>query len=200
VGVNVCYVLNCHRDHQSITYLTAHERIRCILSGRSKILVVINVYEIGRAGTPSKDLVRLLKNSVLADMYTPQGLYRGRKRICCPSDDTHTNLIIGKIVRGLHYHQAHSFVPETWEVSVFLQQVKPEHLPLFTSFPICRSARDFFTYRGVCSENRSIWYMRFYHEAYAVAIFDNLAILDGSNDIVELGDEAAPYLELPPGP
>jgi hypothetical protein len=156
--------------------------------------------EIGRAGTPSKDLVRLLKNSVLADMYTPQGLYRGRKRICWPSDDTDTNLIIGKIVRGLHYHHAHSFVPETWEVSVFLQQVKPEHLPLFTSFPICRSASDFFTYRGVCSENRSIWYMRFYHEAYAVAIIDNLAILDGSNDIVELGDEAAPYLELPPGP
>lgn len=156
--------------------------------------------EIGRAGATSKDLVRLLKNSKLVDMYTPHGLFRGQRTICWPSDDTDVQLIIGKIVRGLHYHHARTFVPETWEVSIFLQQVKAEHLPLFTSFPLFRRMGDFLTYRGVCSENRSIWYLRLYHEAYAVAIIDNLAVLDGSEDVVELDDEAAPYLESTPGP
>ncbi|SRR6266487_3626332 len=156
--------------------------------------------EIGRAGGPSKDLMRLLKNSKPVDMYTPQGLFRGQRIICWPSDDTDVKLIIGKIVRGLHYHHAHTFVPGTWEVSVFLQPAKPEHLPLFESFPIFRRMGDFLTYRGVCSKNRSIWYLRLYHEAYAVAIIDNLAVFDGPEDVVELGDKAAPYLELTPGP
>jgi hypothetical protein len=84
--------------------------------------------EIGRAGKPSKDLLRLLQSSRLVDMYTPHGLYAGNKTICWPSEDTDIKLIIGKIARGLHYHHAHAFVPETWEISVFLEQVKPEHL------------------------------------------------------------------------
>ena len=39
--VNVYYVLESSRDNQSMTYLKAHERIRCIRSGRSKKLVEI---------------------------------------------------------------------------------------------------------------------------------------------------------------
>src|SRR5437764_1031992 len=39
--VYVCYVLNCNRDNQSMTYQNADERIRCVRSGRSKKLVEI---------------------------------------------------------------------------------------------------------------------------------------------------------------
>lgn len=152
--------------------------------------------ELGRAGAPSKDLVRLLKNSKPVERYSPHGLYLGQQIICWPSNDTNIKLIIGKIVRGLHYHHAQTFVPETWEVTIYLQPVKPEHLPLFVSFPIFQHMGDFLTYRGVCSKNRSIWYLCLYHEAYAVAIIDNLDAFDDSEDVIELGDEAVPYLEV----
>jgi hypothetical protein len=155
--------------------------------------------EIGRSGKPSKDLMRLVKSSRLVEEYTSHGIYVKQQRIVWPSDDTDVNLIIGKIVRGLHYHHAHTFVPETREISISLQQVEPEYLNLFISFPISRRMGDFLAYYGVCSNNRSIWYLRLYHEAFAVATIDNLAVLDGPGDVVELGDEAAPYLELPTG-
>lgn len=126
--------------------------------------------EIGRAGTLSKDLLRLFENSASAERYSQHGIYLGSARFCWPSEDVDIELVVGKIARGLHYYHTKTVVPEHWKIRVELGQLSP-HYVLQT--PIQISLGDFFAYQGGCDETGSLWYMSIYRQAYALVLIDD---------------------------
>jgi len=126
--------------------------------------------EIGRAGAPSKDLLRLVENSALAEIRNPQGIFISYTRFCWPSNDIDIRLVIGKIARGLHYHYTKTVVPETWKITVELGQLSPEYI---LQAPIRNSLGNFFAYEGGYDESGSLWYMSIYRQAYALARIDD---------------------------
>ena len=126
--------------------------------------------EIGRAGTPSKDLLRLIENSAPAERFSQHGIYLGSTRFCWPSEDVDSELIIGKIARGLHYHHTKIVVPEQWKIRVELGQLSPHYV---LQAPIQNSLGDFFAYQGGYDETGSLWYMSIYRQAYALVRIDD---------------------------
>jgi hypothetical protein len=126
--------------------------------------------EIGRAGAPSKDLLRLLENSAPIERYSRNGIYLGSSRVCWPSQEVDVELIIGKIARGLHYHHTKTVVPETWKLTVELGQLSPHYV---LQAPIHNSLGDFFAYEGGCDKSGSLWYMSIYRQAYALVRIDD---------------------------
>lgn len=130
--------------------------------------------EIGRAGAPSKDLQRLIENSTLAVTFSQHGIYIGTTTFCWPPKDVDMELIVRKIARGLHYHHTQTFVPETWRITVHLEQLPHGYSP-YAPDPVAGRSGDFFEYAGNHERSGSIWYMRFYREAYAIVSIDDPA-------------------------
>lgn len=126
--------------------------------------------KIGRAGAPSKDLLRLVENSAPAEVRSRYGIIMSSTRICWPTDDIDILLVIGKITRCLHYYHTKKFVPETWKIAVELGQVSPEYV---LQAPIHNRLGDFFAYEGGYDGSGSLWYMRIYDEAYALVRIDD---------------------------
>ncbi len=125
--------------------------------------------EIGRAGTPSKDLRRLVENCIPVDVHTRGGIYLGSSSIYWPAEDVDMKLIVGKIARGLYYHHTKIVVPETWKINIELGQA-PEYI---LQAPIHNSLGDFFAYKGGYDESGSLWYMSIYRQAYALVRIDD---------------------------
>lgn len=126
--------------------------------------------EIGRAGAPSKDLLRLVENSAPAEVRSLHGIIISSTRICWPADDIDIQLVIGKIARGLHYYHTKTFVPKTWKITIELGQLSPEYV---LQAPIHNRLGDFFAYEGGYDGSGSLWYMRIYDEAYACVSIDD---------------------------
>jgi hypothetical protein len=126
--------------------------------------------DIGRAGAPSKDLLRLVENSAPAESFSQHGIFLGSARFCWPPKDVDMELIVGKIARGLHYHHAKTFVPETWKITVELRSQSPEYT---LQAPIHNHLGDFFAYEGGYDGSGSLWYMCIYRQAYALVCIDD---------------------------
>jgi hypothetical protein len=126
--------------------------------------------KIGRAGAPSKDLLRLVENTTPVEVRSRHGIIISSTRICWPSNDIDIQLVIGKIARGLHYYHTKTFVPETWKITIKLGQLLPEYV---LEAPIHNRLGDFFAYEGGFDRSGSLWYMRIYNEAYALAQIDD---------------------------
>lgn len=125
--------------------------------------------EIGRAGAPSKDLLRLVENSVPAETFR-SGIYTGTTRFCWPSKEIDVELVVRKIARGLHYYHTKIVVPETWKITVKLGQLSPLYI---IQAPIHAGVGDFFAYQGGYDESGSLWYISFYRQAYALVQIDD---------------------------
>jgi len=126
--------------------------------------------EIGRAGAPSKDLLRLIENSTSVERFTQHGIYLGTSKFYWPSQDVNIEMIVGKIVRGLHYHHTKIVVPEHWKIRVELGQLSPQYI---LQTPIQNNLGDFFAYQGGYDETGSLWYMSIYRQAYALVRIDD---------------------------
>ena len=140
--------------------------------------------QIGRAGRPHKDLVRLTKNIKYKDLYTPSGrIYLGSSYVITPPKDLDLEGVLLKIARGLHFLYTGAVIPNNYiKHAVLIEKI--EYPELYEETKIRGRAGDFFHFRGGWAREdvkSGLWYMVFYKRVGAMAWFLNPTAIKRKN-------------------
>ncbi len=127
--------------------------------------------DLGRAGKPHKDKLRLLNSIAQRDFYTPGGIYLSSVQVMQRPADVNTEAVLLKIARGLHYYYTKTRIPDEYlKAAKFVEVHDPEALNLVHQ---AGHTDDFFHYAGAWSADRrsGLWCMEFYQRVKAMAMF-----------------------------
>lgn len=133
----------------------------------------VNRNAIKRAGTPHRDLLRILEGIAQRELYAPGGIYLGTTKAISPASDINIQALLIKIARGLHYVHYQTIIPSGYIMKGYTLKHIPESV---IELPIVGNAGDFFHYRGGRLDEdpqAGIWFMAFYQAVYGMVYFDD---------------------------
>ena len=132
--------------------------------------------DLGRAGMPHKDLVRILQGMGKKDIYTPNQIYLGTAPTISMAPDIDVKGILLKIASGLHTVHTNEIIPSSYRRAACLYGQAPPYPPMdrVDDLHVLGNVGSFFHYRGGWAPDdpkAGIWYMMFYNTLIGLAVF-----------------------------